>query len=98
MIVHCCDCDCEARIHAYLLAVCCDLPARAAVLNAVQFNGYYGCCYCEQPGVTCPTERGGHVHTFPFVTGDPKGPARTTASISALARQAQQQGTAVSIT
>ena len=27
-----------------------DLPARAAVLNFTQFNGYWGCCRCLQKG------------------------------------------------
>lgn len=33
-------------------AVCCcvDSPARAALLNAKQFNGYYGCSWCYQQG------------------------------------------------
>ena len=26
-------------------------PARALVLNMKQFNGQYGCCYCEDKGV-----------------------------------------------
>lgn len=28
-----------------------DLPARAAVLNMIQFNGYWGCCRCLQKGI-----------------------------------------------
>ena len=35
-----------------LLAATFDLPARAAVMNFVQFNGYYGCSHCLQEG-TC---------------------------------------------
>ena len=35
--------------HAILLCTTCDLPARALVLNMVQFNGFYSCCYCLQP-------------------------------------------------
>ena len=29
-----------------------DLPAKAIVLNSKQFNGLYGCTYCEDEGVT----------------------------------------------
>ena len=29
-----------------------DLPARAIVANMLQFNGRYGCHYCEQEGTT----------------------------------------------
>ena len=47
------------------------------VQNLIQFNGYYGCCYCEQPGRTAQTENGGHVHTFLYILDSPKGPPRT---------------------
>ncbi|KAH6936128.1 hypothetical protein HPB50_013553 [Hyalomma asiaticum] len=30
---------------------CVDAPARAAVLNMKQFNGYYGCSFCHHKGV-----------------------------------------------
>ncbi len=33
-----------------LLCTTLDLPARAAVLNFIQFNGYWGCCRCLQKG------------------------------------------------
>ena len=54
----------------------CDLPAKALVMNFVQFNGYYGCNYCEQPGIVIDSEKGGHIHTFPYQQNNPKGPAR----------------------
>lgn len=95
-MVHCHDCRCDARVHAYLLALSCDLPALAGVLNTVQFNGYYGCNHCEQPGTTCHTGRG-HLHVFPYVE-DPKGPRRTTNSINDHAQLAVQQGKPVSTT
>lgn len=37
-------------VKVLLLATTCDLPARAAVLNFTQFNGFYGCCRCKQKG------------------------------------------------
>jgi len=37
--------------HATLIACTCDLPARALVLNMVQFNGNYGCSHCTQQGI-----------------------------------------------
>ncbi len=40
---------------AALLGCTCDLPARAAVMNVVQFNGFYGCSHCLQEG-TCMCE------------------------------------------
>lgn len=27
------------------------MPARALVLNMIQFNGFYGCSHCEQKGM-----------------------------------------------
>ena len=37
--------------HVLLLCSTCDLPARALVMNMIQFNGFNGCCHCLQPGV-----------------------------------------------
>ena len=59
------------------IAGTCDLPAKALVLNSVQFNGRFGCLKCEQPGQTVKTGERGHVHAFPFQEADPKGPPRT---------------------
>lgn len=59
------------------IAGTCDLPAKALVLNSVQFNGHFGCLKCEQPGQTVKTGERGHVHAFPFQEADPKGPPRT---------------------
>ncbi len=28
----------------------CDSPAKNMILNTIQFNGYYGCPYCLNPG------------------------------------------------
>lgn len=55
----------------------CNFPAKALVLNIVQFNGQFGCLKCEQPGQTVKTGERGHVHAFPFQKTDPKGPPRT---------------------
>lgn len=54
-----------------------DLPAKCLVMNMVQFNGEYGCSKCLQPGSTVRTDKGGHVHVYPFISHNPKGPART---------------------
>ena len=47
-------------------------------MNTMQFNGLFGCSFCKQPGVTTAAGRG-HVHTFPYIKDDPKGPERTKA-------------------
>ena len=60
-----------------LLAGTCDLPAKCLVLNSVQFNGYYGCSKCLQPGITWNTSARGHVHVYLYNVSDPSGPKRT---------------------
>lgn len=37
---------------AAMVALSCDLPARALLLNMKQFNGQHGCHLCEDPGKT----------------------------------------------
>lgn len=58
----------------FTFARTCDLPAKALVLNSVQFIGKFGCLKCEQPGQTVKTGERGHVHAFPFLEADQKGP------------------------
>lgn len=79
----------------YTICACFDLPARASALNIMQFNGQYGCNFCEQPGISCRTDKGGHVHTFPFTLSSPKGPARTHESYIEHAKQAVRQKSVV---
>ena len=64
-------------IKVHTICVCCDLPAKALVQNFIQFNGQYGCGFCEQRGEIVATEKGGNVTTFPFMMNDPEGPRRT---------------------
>ncbi|KAH7939180.1 hypothetical protein HPB52_008075 [Rhipicephalus sanguineus] len=40
----------KSAVHVVLC--CVDSPARAALLNMKQFNGYYGCSWCREKG-TC---------------------------------------------
>ena len=77
------------------ICACLDLPARASVLNVVQFNGLYGCNFCEQPGCSCSTEKGGHVHTFPYIQSNPKGPPRTHTGYIEHAKQAVMKSSTV---
>uniref|UniRef100_A0A1X7T064 DUF4218 domain-containing protein n=1 Tax=Amphimedon queenslandica TaxID=400682 RepID=A0A1X7T064_AMPQE len=44
-----------------VLAAVFDLPAKAAVLNTIQFNGYYGCIYCKDRGEAATS----HQHVNP---------------------------------
>lgn len=65
------------HISVHVICVSCDLPAKALVQNFMQFNGLYGCGYCEQSGEVVTTMRGGSVTTFPYIKDNPTGPART---------------------
>lgn len=59
-----------------------DLPAKAIVLNVKQFNGEYGCTYCEDKGETRATS---HLHrNWPYSTSST---ARTHAGILENARE-----------
>lgn len=62
-----------------------DCPARAAVKNIKQYNGNYGCSYCEHPGETCKT-RAGFNHVFPTLETNP--PLRTHEGMIEQALQA----------
>ena len=41
-----------------VLSAIADLPAKAKLLNFMQFNGKYGCSVCEQEGKVVPVGRG----------------------------------------
>ena len=64
------------NIKPFVICFTADLPAKAAVLNMMQFNGFYGCSFCEQPGETVHSSLRGHVHAFPIIPEDPNGPRR----------------------
>lgn len=84
------------NIRAVLLCGTCDLPAKACVCNAVQYNGLFGCFKCLQPGCTVKVgNKGGHVHAFPFNKEDVKGPPRTHDQCLADAKAAITQGETV---
>ena len=37
-------------VRGQLLCAIMDLPAKAAILNCIQYNGRYGCSRCKHPG------------------------------------------------
>ena len=65
---------------AFLLAATADLPAKALLCNSVQYNGSFGCWHCVQKGETAPRGKG-HVHVFPYISDEPKGPVRSMKSV-----------------
>lgn len=73
----------------HVICVSCDLPAKALVQNFVQFNGIYGCGFCEQPGEVVSTAKGGNVTTFPYNQSCPQGPPRSESTSIQYATQAQ---------
>jgi len=78
--------------HAILLASTCDLPEKCLVCNSVQYNGFYGCSKCKQPGQTVKTgKKGRHTHAFAFDFANPKGPKRTKKETLEESRQAASQ-------
>lgn len=84
--------DGELTVRARLLMCSVDLPARAVVLNMKQFNGEYGCCYCEDAGVARSSS---HLHrNWPLVT---TSTPRTHQSILSNARTALQTQKPVSV-
>ncbi len=70
----------DLKVKLHVICASCDLPARALVQNFIQFNGAYGCSFCEQPGKSYHTDRGGTVHVFPYNLTSPNGPRRTNRS------------------
>ena len=85
------------QMYAHVIGCTCDLPARALVQNIVQFNGAYGCTFCEQPGKTIRTDAGGNVHTIPFDHLAPKGPKRTPETFMQNALEAIEHKSVVNI-
>ena len=82
-------------VRAILLCGTCDLPARCLVCNSIQFNGFYGCLRCRQAGKSIKTQKGGHVHVYPFNTEDPSGPVQTKSGIMRDAQRAVQEKSSV---
>ena len=40
------------NVKFFLIAGIFDKPAKAMILNMIQWNGYYGCTKCLQPGIS----------------------------------------------
>ena len=78
-------------VRGVLLGGTCDMPAKGHVLNMVQFNGFYGCSKCLQPGETVQTGRG-HTHAYPYDIHNPSGPQRTIDNFRESAERAYQEG------
>ena len=55
-------------VKCILLSGTFDAPAKCLFQNMVQFNGFFGCPYCLNPGVTLKTNSTGtgHSHVYPY--------------------------------
>ena len=54
-----------------LLAGTLDLPAKSLVTNFRQYNGFYGCSKCLQPGNTLSLGPRSHTHVYPYINNPP---------------------------
>lgn len=64
-------------------------------MNMVGHNGFYGCPKCSQPGENYKTQKGGKIHTYPYISTNPTGPVRTSESVRRDARTNLRTNTAV---
>lgn len=80
---------------AHIICCTCDLPGKALVQNILQFNGAYGCGFCEQPGKNLRTVNGGNVRIFPYQNESPN--LRTAAACVKYAEDAVETNSVVSI-
>lgn len=84
------DCDGNSFLcRCFLLTCTCDLPARALVYNATQYNGDFSCTFCLNKGETHKLETGGIVHIFPYNNANPKGNMRTKRTVVDDVKQVQ---------
>ncbi len=85
---------CQGRkiVKLFFLAMCADLPARAAVSNMKQFNGKSPCHMCFDEG-ECRTNQP-MLRFFPF---NKHSQLRTHASVMEDAKKAVESGEAVSV-
>ena len=77
----------KKQIRAKLLLAVCDLPAKAMVLNQMQYNGYYSCNFCLDEGVSIS-------HRMVYLPSEMHLP-RTHADIKKWAQEAEATGEVV---
>ena len=70
-------CDlCGENRKISVLALVCDLPAKASILNMIQYNGFYGCTFCLSPGIHVDNR-----HLYPEIHFEPRTSASYLSSI-----------------
>ncbi|CAF1090034.1 unnamed protein product [Brachionus calyciflorus] len=63
-------------INFFLIFSVLDKPARSALLNMKQFNGFFGCLKCYQKGESLETNKNGSIRVYPYQPYKFKGPLR----------------------
>ena len=76
-----------------LLAGTCDLPAKCLVQNFKQFNGFYGCGKCLQPGSTYTLGQSSRKHVYFYEPANPTGPLRSKEQTSDDVKWFKENGT-----
>ena len=66
-----------------VIAVVADSVARAPIQNLLQFNGFFGCSWCEDPGETF-----NHTHVYKF---EPTSILRTKENVDLYAARAEMR-------
>eukprot|EP00734_Pompholyxophrys_sp_LG126_P000381 Pompholyxophrys_sp_v1_NODE_149_length_1514_cov_98.132968.p1 type:complete len:367 gc:universal NODE_149_length_1514_cov_98.132968:336-1436(+) len=77
----------ESSMKLFLVTISADLPAKALLLNSLQFNGEHGCHICEEEGVLCEGKRCWTWNNNPSI--------RTHESMLECAREAVTSGNVV---
>lgn len=85
----------KITVKATLLSGVFDLPAKCIIQDTIQFNGRYGCGFCEEEGKSISTDKGGHVMVFPKTDLELFAPSRTQESVIAQATIALEQNNPV---
>ncbi|XP_053398926.1 uncharacterized protein LOC123537936 [Mercenaria mercenaria] len=65
----------EILLRGVLLNVVCDAPARCLVQNFTQFNGFFGCAFCQEKGKSVKTSERGSMMSFPYDCNSESGHA-----------------------
>ena len=65
----------------FVIVACVDTIARISLNGTIQFNGHYGCDWCEHPGKY-------HARSMRYPLRNPPAPARTKASTIKYAQEA----------
>ena len=80
------------KCHARLLCGTYDLPAKAMVLNMMQFNGQFGwqcgCAHCTQSSKQFSTGERGTVHVYPYIQNSPGDPKCNSKNLERNAQEA----------